>query len=78
MDRLFQPLPEILHMHRQPERRAPAIVSLVFTLLSAVPVVLYVLVALQLGGNLEVCSAWVRGGTYLCFLLDTSVPTSML
>ncbi|EFN54670.1 hypothetical protein CHLNCDRAFT_135274 [Chlorella variabilis] len=53
MDRLFTPLPEILHMHRKPERRAPAIVSLVFTLLAAAPVVLYVGVALQLGGNLK-------------------------
>ena len=53
IDWLFRPLPEITHMHRQPERRTPALVSLVFVAVVAAPVALYLLVVGPLcGANL--------------------------
>jgi hypothetical protein len=61
IDRMHKPLPEIVHMHRLPERRAPAVVSVLFTLVAAAPVAIYVAVALQMGANLKVwrcASVW--------------------
>lgn len=53
MDRLFKSKPDITHMHRKPERRAPAIVSLAFSAVVVAPVVLYVGVALRAGANVK-------------------------
>ena len=48
-----KPKPEIEHMHRVPEKRPPAIISLAFTLVAIAPTVAFVLVAIQLGANLK-------------------------
>ncbi|KAL4442492.1 hypothetical protein ABPG77_005076 [Micractinium sp. CCAP 211/92] len=53
IDSLFQPLPEILHMHRAPERRAPAVVSLLFTLVAVAPLGAFVVLAVRAGANLK-------------------------
>ena len=53
LDATFRPKPEILHQHRQPERRAPAVVSLFFALVALAPLGGYVVVALRLGANLK-------------------------
>jgi oligosaccharyltransferase complex subunit delta (ribophorin II) len=53
LDATFRPKPEILHQHRQPERRAPAVVSLFFSLLALAPLAAYVVMALSLGANLK-------------------------
>ncbi len=54
IDALFQPLPEIVHMHRAPERRAPAVVSLLFTLVVVAPLGAFVVLAVRAGANLKV------------------------
>lgn len=48
-----KPKPEIKHMHRVPEKRAPAIISLAFTLVATVPTIAFVLVAINLGANVK-------------------------
>lgn len=53
LDAAFRPKPEITHQHRQPERRAPAVVSLFFSLVALAPLAAFLLVALQLGANLK-------------------------
>ncbi|PSC69378.1 dolichyl-diphosphooligosaccharide-glycosyltransferase subunit 2 [Micractinium conductrix] len=53
VDALFQPLPEIRHMHRAPERRAPAAVSLLFTGVVAAPLAAFLLLALRAGANVK-------------------------
>ncbi|KAL4447820.1 hypothetical protein ABPG75_005039 [Micractinium tetrahymenae] len=53
MDVLFRPLPEIVHMHRAPERRAPALVSLLFALVALAPLGAFVVLALRAGANLK-------------------------
>lgn len=58
VDALFQPLPEIRHMHRAPERRAPAAVSLLFTGVVAAPLAAFLLLALRAGANVKV----LKGG----------------
>ncbi|KAL4853920.1 Dolichyl-diphosphooligosaccharide--protein glycosyltransferase subunit 2 [Chlorella vulgaris] len=62
IDRTHKPLLEIVHMHRLPERRAPAVVSVLFTLVAAAPVAIYVAVALQMGANLK---GFPSGGGFL-------------
>jgi hypothetical protein len=54
MDSLFKPLPVITHMHRQPERRTPGVVSLAFALLVAAPLLAFVAAALRAGANFKV------------------------
>jgi oligosaccharyltransferase complex subunit delta (ribophorin II) len=46
--------PEIVHQRRVPEKRAPAIVSLVFTVIMLVPVAAFVLAAIHLGATPKV------------------------
>lgn len=53
MDSLFKPLPVITHMHRQPERRTPGVVSLAFALLVAAPLLAFVAAALRAGANFK-------------------------
>jgi len=48
--------PEIVHQHRVPEKRAPAIVSLVFTVLILVPLAAFVVAAINLGAMPTVSS----------------------
>lgn len=65
LDAAFRPKPEITHQHRQPERRAPAVVSLFFSLVALAPLAAFLLVALQLGANLKVRlggASWDQGG----------------
>lgn len=54
LDATFRPKPVIVHQHRQPERRAPGIVSLFFSLVALAPLAAYVVVALRIGANLKV------------------------
>lgn len=53
MDSLFRPLPEIKHMHRSPERRTPAIVSLAFTAVVLAPLAAFTVLALMAGANIK-------------------------
>ncbi|KAI7837704.1 hypothetical protein COHA_008497 [Chlorella ohadii] len=53
LDATFRPKPEIVHQHRQPERRAPAVVSLFFSLVALAPLAAYVVAALRIGANLK-------------------------
>lgn len=64
LDATFRTKPEILHQHRQPERRAPAVISLFFALVALAPLGGYVVVALRLGANLK--ASLGSGSCMLC------------
>lgn len=51
LEKLIVPKPEIKHMHRPAEKRAPTWISYVFTAFSGAGTVTFVYVALMLGGN---------------------------
>lgn len=85
MDALFAPLPEITHQHRQPEKRAPVVISLVFTAVALAPLAGFAAAAARVGANLKVraggrvwlCSAGCgRGGRRLGEPLHPTVLTS--
>ena len=45
---------EIVHKHREPEKRAPGIISLVFTVIIVVPLAGFILAATSLGATPKV------------------------
>lgn len=51
---LFAPKPEITHAHRAPERRAPVLVSLLFTAATLLPLAGFLLALVRLGANAKV------------------------
>ena len=51
---LFQPKPEIVHIHRVPGRRPPSVVSVLFTLLALAPLLLLFVMLSSIGANLKV------------------------
>ena len=54
MQTLFQPQATISHQFRQPDKRPPAAISLLFAAATAVPLVLLAAALLQLGVNFKV------------------------
>ena len=54
IDAMYRPKPEIVHMHRKPEKRAPQAVSLLFTVAAVAPMFVFVQLALRSGANLKV------------------------
>lgn len=62
LDALATPRPEITHQHRQPERRAPLAVSLLFTLVVLAPLAGFAAAALRVRANLKVRWAGLEGG----------------
>lgn len=53
-ERAFQPKLPILHMHRQPEQRPPAVLSLAFAGLTLAPLLLVLVGLVSNGANIKV------------------------
>ena len=62
---------EIVHQHRVPEKRTPAIVSLVFTVIILVPLAAFVLAAINLGATPKVSISTVHIAMQICVSYDT-------
>lgn len=56
MESAIEVKPEIVHQHRVPEKRAPAIVSMIFTAFILVPLAAFVLAAINMGAMPTVSS----------------------
>lgn len=53
VDSLYAPLPEIVHLHRKPEKRAPSAVALVFTAAAAAPLAALLAGLAAVGANVK-------------------------
>lgn len=54
IETLVEPKPEIVHQHRKPETRTSPIVSLIFAVISLIPLAAFLLGAGKIGANLKV------------------------
>jgi hypothetical protein len=61
--------PEIVHQHRVPEKRAPVIVSLIFTIIILIPLAAFVIVANHLGATPTVSTFGFNWIGYFCIYI---------